>query len=113
MFSIDPLFALLSRAIDTTTLRHAVHAANIANAGAENYRRLEVQIGHDDALSGNVDPAWDESQPHVVRAANDSVRLDHEMAAMAHNAVRHQALVEAFERTTGLLRLAVREGREG
>jgi flagellar basal-body rod protein FlgB len=120
MFSTDPLFALLGRAIDTTTLRHAVHVANIANAGAENYHRLQVEINHDaqawspaDALSRHMDVAWDESQPRVVRAADDTVRLDQEMAAMAHNAVRYQALVDAFERTVGLLRLAVREGREG
>ena len=41
------------------------------------------------------------------------VRLDQEMAQMAQNAVRFQQLIGAFERTTGLLRMAIHEGRGG
>lgn len=118
MFSSDPVFALLARAIDTTTLRHSVHVANIANAGADDYHRLQVEIGggaeplspSDALLQQAGDSSW---QPRVVRAADDTVRLDQEMAAMSQNAVRYQALIGAFERTLGLMRLAVREGKEG
>jgi flagellar basal-body rod protein FlgB len=108
MFSADPVFALLSRAMDTTALRHAVHVANIANAGADDYHRLEVEVS---SSSRAMDPMWEPSQPRVVRAADDSVQLDQEMAGMAQNAVRYQALARAFERTLELLRLAVSEGR--
>ena len=125
MFEADPVFPLLARALDTAALRQAVHVANIANAGVSDYHRLEVRLDTPVELSlpsapGELlqtayepnDGALSQDKPRVV-STNDSVRLDQEMALMAKDAIRYQMLLGAFERTTSLLDLAVREGRGG
>lgn len=117
MFEATPIFSLLARALDGAALRQAVHTTNIANAGTEGFHRLEVtfdaQLG---SLAASTDAATEPmpslaSQPQVV-ATGDAVRLDQEMALMAKDAVRYQALLNAFGRATSLLRLAIHEGRE-
>jgi flagellar basal-body rod protein FlgB len=130
----DPIFAVLARAIDVSALRQSAHAANIANAEVAGYRRLEVSFeraldaaksadvasamagaqdaGAAQAIAGATDAATEQGTPSIV-TSSDSVRLDQEMAQMAQNSVRYQALITAFEKTIGLLRLAVRDGREG
>jgi flagellar basal-body rod protein FlgB len=108
MFSIDPVLQLLSRAIDLSALRHSVHAANIANANAEGYSRIEVAI--DGAASAPGEAALGE--PRIVTVPGEVVRLDEEMAAMAQNAVRYQTLLGALEKSMSLLRSAARDGRE-
>jgi flagellar basal-body rod protein FlgB len=118
MIGTDPIIAELSRALDLVELRHAVHASNIANASTDGYRRMEVIAN--DAISvvagdaASTDAAGTELPVgEVVPSANATVRLDQEMAQMAQNAIRFQTLIGAFERTTGLLRLAIHEGRGG
>ncbi|HEY4211201.1 MAG TPA: flagellar basal body protein [Steroidobacteraceae bacterium] len=127
MLEANPIFALLSRALDTAALRQAVHSANIANADVPDFHRLEVSLdpagepasaaaadvlpADFDARMDDLDAADDlEGMPHVI-STNDSVRLDQEMALMAKDALRYEALLGAFERTTGLLDLAIREGK--
>jgi len=117
----DPVLAVLSRALDTAALRQSVHVSNIANASTEGYRRLEViapaEIARADAGSPAMNAeeahAWSQLEPEVVETGDEAVRLDQEMAEMAQNAVRYQALLGAVERTLGLLRYAAKEGREG
>lgn len=112
MFSIDPVLDLLGRAVDISALRNAVHATNIANASTPDYSRIEVAL---DAQAGPTPaegpPALPEAR--VVTVPGEAVRLDEEVAAMAQNAVRYQALLDAFEKTVSLLRTAARDGREG
>ena len=121
MLNADPVLALLSRALDTATLRQTVHATNVANVDTEGYRRLEVIYSAEierlsaegPALDANEALQWAQAEPEVVESAESKVRLDQEMAQMAENAVRYQALLGAIERTLGLLRYAAKEGREG
>jgi flagellar basal-body rod protein FlgB len=109
MMASEPVFAALGRAIDAAALAQAAHTANIANVDVEGYRRVEVALGRELAsLDANFAGA-----PRLVPAADGAVRLDQEMALMAKNAVHYQALLGAYERMTGLLRLATRDGREG
>jgi flagellar basal-body rod protein FlgB len=98
---INPVSALLSQALDNASLRQAVHTSNIANANVEGFQRLDVSF---DAVLEGLSPG------HVV-TTNRTVRLDSEMALMAKDAVQYQALLNAADRSFGLLRLAVREGR--
>jgi flagellar basal-body rod protein FlgB len=118
MTETAPIFALLGRALDAAALRQAVHTTNIANADVDGYRRLEVvfqdELVRAAALTPGGTGAFEVSMTpvRVVPSADEMVRLDQEMAQMAQNAVRYQALVGAFEGATGLLRLAIREGRE-
>ena len=113
MLGTEPIFAELSRALDLVELRHSVYASNIANASTEGYQRMEVVVNNtaiaaEPDASGFAPPVGE-----VVPSANATVRLDQEMAQMAQNAVRFQQLIGAFERTTGLLRMAIHEGRGG
>jgi flagellar basal-body rod protein FlgB len=116
----QPVFGLLSQALDVAALKQAVHTANIANAGVPGYHRLEVsfdsqlQRASDEAntAAGDDDSAA-ATGAHVVRSADETVRLDKEMALMAKDAARYQTLLSAFDRTVGLLQMAIKEGREG
>jgi len=116
VFEATPLLAVLSRALDDAALRQAVHTSNIANANVDGFRRLDVAFDTQlqTMANGSVDAAresaWSSSAPRVV-PTNDSVRLDQEMALMAKDAVRYQALLGAFERTTGLMSLAINDGK--
>jgi len=113
MLGTESIVAELSHALDLVELRHSVYASNIANASTEGYQRMEV-VANDAAISAEPQlgglglPVGD-----VVPSANATVRLDQEMALMSKNAIRFQTLIGAFERTTGLLRLAIHEGRGG
>ncbi len=124
LFASDPIYAILRQALDTAALRQAVHTANIANADVGDFHRLEVSADASAGPAQTLEPAealeganelegdWAAQQPRVV-STGESVRLDQEMALMAKDALRYQALLGAFERTTGLLDLAVHEGRGG
>jgi len=112
-----PIFALLARALDAAALRQAVHTSNIANAGVEGFRRLDVSFDTElerasAVLTAGTQPLDPLLQPHVVQTV-EAVRLDQEMALMARDSMHYQALLNAFDKSIGLLRLAVREGREG
>jgi flagellar basal-body rod protein FlgB len=121
MFNTTPILELLGRAANACALQQAAHTANIANAGVEGYHRVEADFDSElarmqSAMSSGADGSWTAelaAQPTLVQSTDDSVKLDQEMALMAKNAVRYQALIGAFEKTTSLLRLAVKEGREG
>ena len=120
MLNADPVLALLSRALDAAALRQTVHATNVANVDTEGYRRLEVIYSAElqrlnaegPALDVNEALDWAQAEPEVVESAETRVKLDQEMAQMAENAVRYQALLGAIERTLGMLRTAARDGRE-
>ena len=116
-----PTTELVLRALDTGVLRHAVLAANIANASVEGYRPLRVSFEDQLAaaksalLSRNDDAARSAAvalEAQVVPdPANRSVELDREFASMTDNSVRYQALLAALGKNSSLLRLAIREGR--
>jgi flagellar basal-body rod protein FlgB len=121
MLNADPVLALLSRALDAAALRQTVHATNVANVDTEGYRRLEVVYSAElqrlnaagPTLDVNEALSWAQIEPEVVESTESRVRLDQEMAQMAENAVRYQALLGAIERTLGTLRSAARDGKEG
>lgn len=100
-----PTIELLARAIDTAALRQGVYSSNVANAGVEGYRRMEVAVDSAASVAG-LAPA-----PTIV-PTDSVVKLDEEMARMAKNALRYEVLVGAFEKSLGTVRLAVREGRD-
>jgi flagellar basal-body rod protein FlgB len=122
MFSVDPILDLISRRLDACALRQGVYAANIANANTPGYHPLEVDFETQlDRSSSSMAGApfaqraamMQMIEPRVVPAAADSVELDQQMALMTKNALQYQSLIGGFERSIGLLRLAVLEGREG
>lgn len=110
----------LTLALDAATLRHQVHAANIANAGVAGYKAqrlsFEAQVlqglqgaaGKANAgtqVSARVEPDLAaDGQPHAVQ-------LDTEVAAMSQNSVHYQTLVRALNRQMSILASAVSEGK--
>ena len=100
-----PTIELLARAIDASALRQGVYASNVANAGVEGYRRMEV------AVASTAAPTGLGESPSIV-PTDSVVKLDEEMARMAKNSLRYEVLISAFEKSLGTLRLAVREGRD-
>jgi flagellar basal-body rod protein FlgB len=115
MFAASSTTEILARAIDVCALRQAVYSANIANANVDGYRRLEVSFDAQALLPDNVrstsELSGSATHAEVVPAANSTVKLDEEMAAMARNALRYQALLGAYEQSNGLLKMAIHEGR--
>ncbi|MFL6573100.1 MAG: flagellar basal body rod protein FlgB [Burkholderiales bacterium] len=112
---------LVLRALDAAVVRHAVHAANIANASVEGYQPLRVEfedqlaaarsalVGRDDAAAQRAAASL---EPQVVPEAEaQPVQLDREVALMMENSVRYQALLSALGKNAAMLRLAIREGR--
>jgi flagellar basal-body rod protein FlgB len=112
---------LVLRALDAGVMRHAVHAANIANASIEGYQPLRldfdeqlaaartVLLGRDDAAAKR---AVSQLEPQVAaEGAARPVQLDRETALMMENSVRYQALLGALGKSSSLVRLAIREGR--
>ena len=116
--------AALSAALAGASRRHALTAANIANAGTESFQPLRLSF---DAQLEEARGAWREqglkdmrlvdalrgaaTQPAEV-LEEGSVRLDVEMAHLARNAVQFQALVQGVSRHLALLALAAADGRK-
>jgi len=112
---------LVLRALDAASLRHAAHAANIANASTEGYQALRVSfeeqllaardalLNRDEAVSRR---ALESLQPVIeVESSVERVRLDQEMSSMMQNALRYQALLTALSKNGAFLRAAIHEGR--
>lgn len=115
----------LVRALDASTLKHQVHALNIANANTQNYvaQRLSFDVQLQDAARelearGSISPdtlasatlriepllnAYGEPQP---------VHLDNEMVEIARNSIHYQALVRGLSRHLSILSIAVGDGRK-
>lgn len=112
---------LVLRALDAASLRHAAHAANIANASTEGYRPLRVAF--DEQLAGARMALLDRNdviarrsletlRPTAeIESASRRIRLDEEIAAMMQNALRYQALLRAMTKNGAFLQAAIHEGR--
>jgi flagellar basal-body rod protein FlgB len=112
---------LVLRALDAGVARHAVHAANVANASVEGYRPLRLEFEDQLAAARSALLSRDEAvakravaqlEPRVAPDAGaKEVQLDREVALMTENSLRYQALLGALGKNGALLRLAIREGR--
>jgi flagellar basal-body rod protein FlgB len=112
---------LVLRALDAGVARHAVHAANVANASVEGYRPLRLEFEDQLAAARSALLSRDEAvakravaqlEPRVAADAGaKEVQLDREVALMTENSLRYQALLGALGKNGALLRLAIREGR--
>jgi flagellar basal-body rod protein FlgB len=121
MFSVEPVWQLLSQRLDACALRQAVYSANIANADVPGYEPLEVNFESQLQSMNNLFATSEAGQadllqslqPTVVASTQETVELDQQLAMMSKNALQYQALLGAFQHSVGLLRLAVLEGKEG
>lgn len=122
MFNIDPTLELISRGLDACTLRQSVYSANVANANTPGYRPREVEFDAQlraaaQAVSGEPlaqqTAVLESVQPSVVPSAAPSVEVDQQLALMSQNAIRYDTLLNAYEKSMGLLRLAIQQGKNG
>jgi flagellar basal-body rod protein FlgB len=115
----------LSAALDAASRRHAVAAANIANANSDGYVPLrlsfEAQLAEARAIlrdRGVLDGAALDHLRSLPDMAADTggsaerVQLDMEMAEIARNAVHFQALAQGLSRHLSILALAAADGRK-
>jgi flagellar basal-body rod protein FlgB len=115
----------LSMALDASTLRQQVLAANIANANTIDYipQRLTFEDQMGEALRGVQTRGTTDSlslsavQMQLVPALDLNgqpapVQLDAEMAEVARNAVHYQALVKGLSRHFAILSSAVSDGKK-
>jgi flagellar basal-body rod protein FlgB len=117
--------AALSAALDAASRRHALIATNIANANTDGYAparlSFEVQLQEAQAAlreQGRLDEgglallrSLSETSPEYA-GPGETVKLDVEMAQLAHNAVQFQALTQGLARHLSLLALAAADGRK-
>ena len=133
LFEADAL-PVLERVLAFTEARHAVLAANVANAETPSWRRqdlpvaefrreLERAIDRRDATPGrfvmrpvSLEPAGDRhsgsSEAGILRHDDNSVDLDREMALLARNGLFHNT-VATLAREKYRSMLAAIEGRNG
>lgn len=116
MFSIDPTLQLISRDLDACVLRQSVYSANLANVNTPGYQPLEVQFDTQLQAAAQAvrgEPAEDQAaaldsvRPLVVPASATAIEPDQQLATMTQNAIRYETLLNAYERSMSLLRLAI------
>jgi len=114
----------LSLALDAASLRHQAIAANIANHATEGYvpQKVDFESQMQEARrtldsKGSLDAgslAGVKPQLQPMLDANGQpakVHLDEQMADMAQNAVRFQALAKGLARHFSILSAAVNDGK--
>ena len=113
----------LDLALGAAGKRQEVLANNLANVNTPGYKRLDVNF--DGMLAKAVDAArtgdsdgLDELQPGVkrdqgvaVRADGNSVDVDSEMAFLAENNIRYNALVQLSQKKLDTLKYVISDGR--
>lgn len=111
--------ATLAKALDAASLRQQAAAANLANAGSEDY--AAAAVGFEEQLAearrslrerGSVNPADLQDVQPQLEPQDGAVELDAEVARMAANAVHYQALVQGLARHFALLSAAAADGRK-
>jgi flagellar basal-body rod protein FlgB len=129
---IDPIGAgitpqLVHLALNGALARHAVIAANIANAQTEGYQPLVS--GFDTVLERLQGRVTDRSQDDMTRQLVESLReemesapaspdlrysrveLDMQMAALASNTLQYEALLTAQGKLGQIMQLVIGEGK--
>jgi flagellar basal-body rod protein FlgB len=113
--------ALLSLALDATTMRQQAIAQNIANVNTPGYQRVSVSFESRlasmaaDLPRGATPSLADLSnfRPAMAYASGPSagIELDRELTEMSETVLRHQALLKALTKQLELIGLAINEGK--
>jgi flagellar basal-body rod protein FlgB len=120
----DTTFRTLDAALGAAGKRQEVLANNLANVNTPGYKRKDVQFDGmlakalEAAKAGDT-KALDELKPTVssdssavaVRADGNSVDVDQEMAYLAENNIRYNALVQLASKKLDGLKYVISDGR--
>ena len=130
---------ILAHTLDATALRHRAMANNIANVETPGYRRRQVNFESQlrDALDGPMKSegsaagfmpsqtrrVWEEQaienvaaditvdNASPVRENDNNVDIDREMASLAENTIRYEAVLQSLSIKSEMLKNAIHEGR--
>jgi flagellar basal-body rod protein FlgB len=106
-------FDALHRIVTLTDLRHEVISQNLANVNTPGYKRLDVSF-EDIAASfssprgqrdGSASVCEDEGLP--VRADENSVDIDKEIAQLGKNEMLQQTIVHVLAKKLGMMQSAI------
>jgi len=130
----DKAFQSLQKGLDAAAERQRVAAHNVANVNTPNFKRSEVvfaeglrgalvrgggvslavthprHIGSQDELA-QVRHSVRRDNSTTMRADGNNVDIDREMAAMASNQLKYNAMTQLVNEKYGLLRYVIHEGR--
>ena len=111
-----PQSDMLSRLLDTASMRHRVISNNLANVNTPGFHRQEVsfeeafarelQRGGEDRASA-VLPRVIESQTGVVRQDGNNVDLDKEMGDLSKNALMFNTVTQLLAGQISSMRTAI------
>jgi flagellar basal-body rod protein FlgB len=119
----DVTFQTLDLALGAAGKRQEVLSNNLANVNTPGYKRLDVDFDGElakavDAARGGDHSALDRLHPGVstddaiaVRADGNSVDVDQEMAFLAENNIRYNALVQLAQKKLDTLKYVISDGR--
>lgn len=130
----DRAFLSLHKGLDAAAERQRVAAHNLANVNTPNFKRSEVSfeerlqnslVGggqlrmaatHPRHISRQADLAEVRHQVRrdsssTMRADGNNVDIDREMAALAANQLKYNAMAQLVNEKYGLLRYVIHEGR--
>lgn len=104
----------LSLALDAAQVRHQVIATNIAHVHTPGH--VAQQVSFEALVDANAANPGELRTTLTPAPATDApldaaVRLDEQMAALAHNTLHQQMLLRAAQRHLGLLALAAGDGK--
>lgn len=117
----------LAKALDGTALRHRAIANNLANVETPGFQRQDVAFESElrsalDSSSLSQDSQMDQVRkvsPDVIGDAaspaqenGNNVNPDHEMASLAENTIRYEAILQSMSVKDSMLRAAIYEGKK-
>ena len=111
--------AVLRLALDGAAMRHQALASNIANAQTPGYAPLSVSFESElgrarERLAAGEDPAavLADAAPDVTEGEGGAeMALDVQVAELAQNVVRYQALAKGWSKRMAILSSAINEGK--
>lgn len=114
------LTALIKFSLDAAQLQHFATAQNIANASTAGYRAYRIDFNQQfEKLRTNVAEGRPLSSDMIASARPTlrqsemptTIALDMEAAKLSQNVLHYQAVAKAYSKMSGLLSLAINEGR--
>lgn len=113
--------AALDRALGAAGLRQQVLANNLANVNAAGFKRSDVSfdgvlakaLDRNDSSAEvlSLEPSVTVDSGSTMRADGNNVDVDREMATLAENNVKYNALVQIASKRLKMLEMIVSDGR--
>lgn len=120
----DSTYRVVGLALGATGKRHEVLSNNLANVNTPGYKRLDVNFegqlqqavdairrGEDSSALAGLKPTVQTDAGVTVRADGNSVDVDQEMAFLAENNIRYNALVQIAGKKIDGLKYVISEGK--